>query len=279
MLSSGIPRISEYQALDSDPDFRSLLEYSRSFQSKVVSANVTSRIYSSKWVKDPFLQWSRRWEYVYVLQQLNSWLKRNPQASDMADAGSGFTFFPFYLMQELPHARVCCIDADPVAGRAIRQATQILGNGPSFSLEDLEKLDQESDSLDAVYSVSVIEHTKSPRQVVEEIHRVLKPGGLFVCTFDISYELRSTVYVKKVDRLVAFLQRLFDSQDREVPTIVDSAGRSGLVDTAWIAGNYPERLPWRFPRLVWTYDALRGRFRSGLYRPLTFYCGTFTRKS
>ena len=278
MLSSGIPRVSEYQELDKEPDFKSLLDYSRRFRAEVEARDIFSRLYSIKWVEDPFLQWSRRWEYVYVLQRLENWWEHNPHALDIADAGSGFTFFPFYLQRQRPDARICCIDADPTAGRAIDEAVRVLGNGPSFSLEDLEKLNRVSESLDAVFSVSVIEHTGNPKQVVEEIHRVLKPGGMFVCTFDVSFETGSPMHVKQVEQLVNRLHNLFDRQDDEDISITDSVERSNRVTTTWISRAYPDRLPWRNPRLVWLYDALRGRFRSSLYRPLTFYCGTFIKK-
>ena len=278
-LKSGVPGIREYQALDQEPDFKRLLDFSRDFQGQVEARDVSSRLYSIKWVQDPFLQWSRRWEYVYVLQRLENWWQQHPHARDIADAGSGFTFFPFYLQRQHPDARIHCIDADPTAGRAIDEATRILGNGPSFLLEDLEQLNRASESLDAVFSVSVIEHTGNPQQVVEEIHRVLKPGGMFVCTFDVSFESSSPMHVKPVERLVNCLDNLFDRQDNEGVSITDSAERSDRISTAWISREYPERLPWRYPRLVWLYDALRGRIRSGLYRPMTFFCGTYFKKS
>jgi SAM-dependent methyltransferase len=275
MLKSGIPRVSEYQELDKVMDFRRLLDYSRRFQAEVGARDFFSRLYSIKWVEDPFLQWSRRWEYVYVLQRLEDWCENKPQALDIADAGSGFTFFPFYLQRQHPDARISCIDADPTAGRAIDEAARILGNGPLFSLGDLENLDQPSDSLDAIFSVSVIEHTANPQLVIEEIHRVLKPGGLFVCTFDVSFEPGSPMHVQKVEELVNRLHNLFERQDNDGASVGESAESSNRVTTAWISRTYPDRLPWRFPRLVWLYDALRGRFRSSLYRPMTFYCGTF----
>ncbi len=278
MLSSGIPRVSEYQELDKEPEFTRLLDYSRRFRAEVEARDVFSRLYGLKWVEDPFLQWSRRWEYVYVLQRLEEWWKHKTQALDIADAGSGFTFFPFYLQKLRSDTRICCIDADLTAGRAIEEAARVLGSGPSFSLEDLEKLNQASETLDAVFSVSVIEHTENPKQVIEEIHRVLKPGGMFVCTFDISFETGSPMHVKQVEQLLNCIHNLFDGQDEEDISISDSVERSDRVTTTWISRAYPDRLPWRNPRLVWLYDALRGRFRSSLYRPLTFYCGAFIKK-
>lgn len=275
MLRGGIPLVGEYRELDTDPDFRRLLEFSRSFRASIASANGASRIYSARWVDDPFLQWSRRWEYVYVAQRLEDWWKRNPDAIDVADAGSGFTFFPFYLQQRKPDSRICCIDFDPVAGRAIDAASQDFGSGPSFSLDDLEDLDRASESLDAVYSVSVIEHTANPHDVVAEIHRILRKGGIFVCTFDVSFEPRSPMYLNRVDKLVTHLQQLFDTQDTMQPGGIANVEQADVVTTTWVSKTFPDRLPWRFPRFVWIYDVLRGRFRSGLYRPMTFYCGTY----
>lgn len=275
MLASGIPVIAEYRTLEESADFRRLEDYSRKFQIAAGRVDGNSRWYSARWVDDPFQQWSRRWEYTYVLQRLESWWAHLPKSLEIADAGSGFTFFPFYLLELRPDARLLCIDANQSAGKAIDKATHVLGFGPQFALQDLEKLDQGSKSLDAVFSISVIEHTEKPEQVVEEIHRVLKPGGLFVCTFDVSFEKGSPMHVPRVERLVNHLHDLFDAQGAPGTGITQSCIAPDRVTTTWIASRYPERLPWRHPRLVWLYDALRGRFRPSLHRPMTFYCGTF----
>jgi SAM-dependent methyltransferase len=51
-----------------------------------------------------------------------------------------------------------------------------------LSIADLEKdnLPYENDYFDIIYSKSVIEHFHNPERLVEEIYRVLKPGGLVV---------------------------------------------------------------------------------------------------
>lgn len=279
MLSSGIPGKDEYLQLDENPEFRRLLEASRQFRDEFETREVFSKLYSIKWVDDPLLQWSRRWEYVYVLQRLERWWQQFPEALDVADAGSGFTFFPFFLQQVNTDARITCIDADPTAGRAITEAAKVLQTGPRFSLQDLEKLDQANESLDAAFSVSVIEHTARPGRVVEEIHRVLRPGGVFVCTFDVSFETSSPMHFSRVEQLVTRLQALFTPEDEILGDIADSGARSDRVTTEWVAKQFPERLPWRNPVLVWLYDTMRGRFRSSLYRPMTFHCGTYVKKA
>jgi SAM-dependent methyltransferase len=48
-------------------------------------------------------------------------------------------------------------------------------------VEDAENMQLvSSDSLSAVICISVLEHTQNPSKVVNEIHRVLKPGGYFL---------------------------------------------------------------------------------------------------
>jgi len=48
--------------------------------------------------------------------------------------------------------------------------TDVLGIG--------EKLPFKSDAFDAIFSLSVLEHVKNPFECVQEINRVLKPGGI-----------------------------------------------------------------------------------------------------
>jgi SAM-dependent methyltransferase len=44
-----------------------------------------------------------------------------------------------------------------------------------------ESLDFESNSFDFVWSWGVIHHSANTSKILQEIHRVLKPGGKFVC--------------------------------------------------------------------------------------------------
>lgn len=60
---------------------------------------------------------------------------------------------------------------------------------------DVQELPFKSNSFDWVLSFSVIMNAENPSNVLEEVRRVLKPGGFFVLTylkkFDFSGELRS----------------------------------------------------------------------------------------
>jgi len=279
MLSSGIPTKKEYRRLKSEPFFQDLLKHSRDFEQRCQAKSRSTRNYSSKWVKDPFLQWSRRWEYVYVAQHLLRWANTQATPLKVIDAGSGFTFFPFYLLQANPGFDIDCYDTDPIAGQALQEASDIVGLSPGFRIEDLEGLQQADNSVDAVYSVSVIEHTSNPAKVIDEINRILRPGGIFVCTFDISFEIRSPMHVRHVEKLVAHITNMFDaSSDWEDIEFASLPTDDSIVSTRWIAEKKATILPWRYPRLVWLYDLLQGRPRRTLYRPMTYCCGTFTKK-
>jgi len=279
MLSSGIPTRKEYQRLQSEPFFQELLKYSRNFDQRCQAKSQSTRNYSSKWVKDPFLQWSRRWEYVYVAQQVLRWATTQPTPLTVIAAGSGYTFFPFDLLQTNPGLDVGCYDTDPTAGQALQEASDILGISPDFCIEDLERLQQNANSADIVYSISVIEHTSNPRKVIDEINRILKPGGIFVCTFDISFETGSPMHVRHVEKLVAHIKDVFDPlSDWEDIDFGALPTDDRIVTTGWIAETKSSTLPWRHPLCVWLYDLLRGRPRRTLYRPMTYFCGTFIKK-
>lgn len=284
MLSSGIPGITEYSTLETIPEYTDLQASSREFLRRRPDNTLSSRLYGLKWVQDPFSQWSRKWEYLYTFQRLEKWLDKYPRDATIVDAGSGFTFFPFHIQHHFPSTKVLCIDADPTAGSAIEEASRVYAPAPHFSLEDLEKLRLQSASVDVVYSVSVIEHTKDPLRVIDEIHRVLKPNGMFICTFDISFEEKSPMYVKRVVRLVEKLAQLFEPEPGRASmdiadACLDDGAASDMVTTGWIGRTTDaSSLPWRYPRLVWLYDLLRGRARATLYRPMTYYCGTYFKK-
>ena len=61
-------------------------------------------------------------------------------------------------------------------------ATTLAKNGFPTFLATLESLNLPENSLDAVGVFDVLEHLESPEELVKEINRVLKVGGIFVCS-------------------------------------------------------------------------------------------------
>ena len=55
--------------------------------------------------------------------------------------------------------------------------------GDKYETTDLscEKTPWEDESFDIIFSKSVIEHFRDPDKLVNEAHRLLKPGGIFIC--------------------------------------------------------------------------------------------------
>ena len=56
----------------------------------------------------------------------------------------------------------------------------------SFKLIDGKTLPFDDNSIDLVYSISVLEHIPDPAQIISEIHRVLKPEGHLLLTYDVA---------------------------------------------------------------------------------------------
>jgi SAM-dependent methyltransferase len=62
-----------------------------------------------------------------------------------------------------------------------------------------------ADCLDVVYSKSVLEHLYFPERLVEEIHRVLKPGGL-VITMCPDWEINYRIYFEDYTHRTPFMR-------------------------------------------------------------------------
>lgn len=140
-----------------------------------------------EWPKDPLHTWSRLWEYPYVWHHATAWLQAaGSSTANLADVGSGVTFFPFALARA--GYSVLAIDNDPITETdllAARSAVQVDPERLSFLLGDARQIPLDDETLDAAVCVSVMEHIPSPASVVPELARVLRPGGLLVLTMDI----------------------------------------------------------------------------------------------
>lgn len=166
-----------------------------------------------QWPRDSLHTWSRLWEYPYTYYHLNEACKTFPEgrAPHIVDLGSGVTFFPFSAARL--GFRVTCADIDPVCATDIPRASLALRPAPGavdVRLIEGNRLPFADGEIDAVYCVSVLEHIPSPEQTVQEIARILKPGGLFVLTIDLDLRGDSEIGVPAHQNLVAALEKHFD---------------------------------------------------------------------
>jgi SAM-dependent methyltransferase len=69
------------------------------------------------------------------------------------------------------------IDLTEAAIELARRRFEVSGLPGEFRVADAENLDVADESFDLVYSHGVLHHTPDTARAVQEIHRVLKPGG------------------------------------------------------------------------------------------------------
>lgn len=74
-------------------------------------------------------------------------------------------------------ARYTGVDLTETAVAATREHFAVLGLPGVFQVENAEHLSFDDSSFDLVYSYGVLHHTPNPRIAVEEVRRVLRPGG------------------------------------------------------------------------------------------------------
>jgi SAM-dependent methyltransferase len=84
----------------------------------------------------------------------------------------------------LQWARAGCrcygVDLTDAAVETTRARLALYGLDSELQRIDAESLPFESGQFDLVYSWGVIHHSARPERIIAEIHRVLKPGGLFI---------------------------------------------------------------------------------------------------
>lgn len=99
---------------------------------------------------------------------------------DILDIGSGAGYIPIFMARQNPRLRVTGID---LAGHMIRRARQHareLGAGEkvAFQKGEATKLPFADAAFDMVLNTMTIHCLRQPVKMLDEIHRVLRPGGL-----------------------------------------------------------------------------------------------------
>jgi SAM-dependent methyltransferase len=142
------------------------------------------RYYRRTWVDDPLHQWSRRWEYPFVVSRLE---QRSGHRGRALDAGSGLTFLPFQAAADGLVGTVDCVDVD----RSLADGYRAIGcryGVVRYQVCDLRHLPHRDGAFDVAWCVSVLEHVADPEAALEELLRVVRPGGTILLTFDISLD-------------------------------------------------------------------------------------------
>lgn len=199
-------------ALKSDLDsieLKSIYNKLKKEQDSFLKDHIFFRSQNYKWAFDALHWWSRIWEYPFVYKNLKQLLKKNKNLK-VLDFGSGTTFFPFTLSKL--GCNVICVDNDKVCVNDLEKAIKHFKKGKQIkSVLSIDySIPLKSNSIDLIYSVSVIEHIIEYEKSILELHRLLKKSGYLILTFDVcllgNAELNRNNYLKLIDVLIKYFE-------------------------------------------------------------------------
>jgi ubiquinone/menaquinone biosynthesis C-methylase UbiE len=234
-LKTGIPIIEDYEKLKNNPIFKEMEFFSNNFlknNEKVLNG------YSLKWVKDPFHQWSRQYEYPFVFTNIKKKSKLN-----ILDAGSGITFFPYYLQKTFPYSDIYCCDHDKYLQKYFNDINANENANISFDICDLNNTEYPDNHFDYIYSISVLEHTNNYSDIIKEFKRILKPNGRLILTFDISLERNDNLGINNAKNIINILNNNL-SPYNEI-NLDSELIKNNILTTHYAQNNYPSTLPWK----------------------------------
>ncbi|MBI3096639.1 MAG: class I SAM-dependent methyltransferase [Planctomycetes bacterium] len=270
-LPNGVPTMDACDRLLASPLFTGMEQFSDAFLARHEFLRG-----SNNWVRDPLHQWSRQWEYPFVASALKAHLGPNPR---ILDTGSGITFFPYHLAGLLPGARISCVDLDPTLPALFDRvkATEPTAAQVSFHPSNIASLPFPAGEFDALYCISVLEHTGRYEDVLAEFVRVLRPGGIALITFDVALDDVSEIDPDEAELLLAAMESQFAVLGNRAPlsSRIDSPD---VLTAARAVERNPALLPWRWPFLSLVKAAFRSRRWPTVWRKnLTVYCAALKR--
>ncbi|MBN2857504.1 MAG: class I SAM-dependent methyltransferase [Candidatus Delongbacteria bacterium] len=271
-MNQGIVKILWYKEVVKSEIFDELEKYSDEF------IRLQERLFpefSKKWVKDSFHQWSRQYEYPFVADALN----RNFHGQGrILDAGSGITFFPYYLKEKFPDAEIECCDYDPALSDQYSRVNSEKNTGVNYFTADIKNIERSEGHYSLIYCISVLEHTDDYEAVVKELARITKPGGHLILTFDISIDGSADIPLEKAVRLLGSIEKYYIQEGGSFSISPDEIMKSDTLTTKYMWDTNRKLLPWRYPRLMFFKSLSKGHIPTYFIRNLACYCGIFKKK-
>jgi SAM-dependent methyltransferase len=202
-----------------------------------------------------------------------------PGPKRILDAGSGITFFPYFLQESMDRASVTCCDTDATLSQIFASVNVRTQSNIDFLCRDIGNTGIEGNSLDAIYCISVLEHTKNYDQIIRELIRLLKDDGIIIVTFDISLDGCSDIPLSELRKLVTSLQNLLAPTDQDsVNCLLDERNlfAGDIVTTAFVSDWNKSLLPWKYPLLSAVLASIKKRrLPRSAVKSLTFTCHAF----
>lgn len=195
---------------------------SREKDQKMVHQILEAREKKSKTFFDGVAEsWERLQEETLHPKLYRSWiLQELPTCENILDLGCGPGGLIPFLLNKAKH--VTGVDN---SSRMIENASIHFAKNPSVSLiqTPMEHLPLSANSYDAVVASMVMHHISHPPTVLEEIARVLKPGGVF-CIVDLQKHNAEYMRDNFADLWLGFEPELFESWLSNAGFKVESMG-------------------------------------------------------
>lgn len=184
----------------------------------------------------------RQLEYSYMIEKFEECVFPGAR---ILDAGCGVSAIPFLWASY--GAEVTAVDFDQENIHLMEQMNQqeYYGEGKKITLGcyDITDLPYEDEYFDIVTSISVIEHLDYPFtfHAFAELYRVLKPGGVFVCTVDCipgdegKKEMRFALSAEDIKEV---LENFSDEVDEDTKNFRDFKLDSDQVREFWSSHYY-----------------------------------------
>ena len=258
---NGYARLADLE----DPSLLQTLREMEMFQAEFMASTRELWTPDFAFTGDCLYNWSRRWEYPYCRLNLP-----DERPCRVLDAGSGITFFPFLLARQ--GFQVACADIDRGLVPVFERAGHLTRVPIEFRACGIESLDWPDRSFDAVACVSVLEHVPGRTRAMDELARVLEPGGRLVITWDVSLSRDCDVRMEDVAVLLAGLRRHFDPLHP-----LDLLRPSDLLTTDRMRGEEAWRLPWHLHRR-WLRRMLGRMLHGDPYRSIAVMGTTWVKR-
>jgi ubiquinone/menaquinone biosynthesis C-methylase UbiE len=138
-----------------------------------------------------------RYKYHYYLPHLFDWMTDQKPDTKLLEIGCGMATDLLQLARR--GFKVTGIDLTEEGINLAQQRFDLYQQPGELKVDDAENLSFSDDSFDIVYSFGVLHHTPDTQKSIDEVCRVLKPGGLAVIML---YNRRSFNY---------FVHRILDA--------------------------------------------------------------------
>jgi SAM-dependent methyltransferase len=117
----------------------------------------------------------------------HAFVKRELRQSDIdnkiiLEIGCGRGGFSDYLLREYPNVKKLFACDYSESALDLGKSRSLSTSKVTWQREDIQNLSFANRSFDTIISCETIEHVHNPRKSLEEIYRVLKPGGRFILT-------------------------------------------------------------------------------------------------